>query len=49
MTSYWTVLSGHADGPNTLDLVEERSIVDIDWPEVGDLHGLNSDSIGPRR
>ena len=48
MTSHGTALSGHAGGPNTLDLVEERSLVDIGWPEVGGLHDLNSDGSKPR-
>ena len=49
MTSRWTALSGHAGGPNTLHLVEDRSPVDIGWPEVGGLHDLNSDGSRPRR
>ena len=48
MSNYWWVLSGHADGPNIFDLVEERSLVGIGWLEPGDLRGLDHDAIAAR-
>ena len=48
MSGYWWVLSGHSDGDNIFDIVEERSVVGIGWPEGAvpiDLSGMDFDAI----
>ncbi len=48
MSGYWWVLSGSASGDNIFDIVEERSLVAIGWPDVGDLRSLDFNAIRVR-
>ena len=42
MSGYWWVLSGREGGDNIFDIVEERSLVAIGWPKVGNVRSLGN-------
>ncbi len=51
MSGYWWVRSGRADGDNIFNIVEERSLVGIGWPEgvaAVDLSGWDFEAISEK-